>query len=72
MPNSDEKNRKLGHEARSITHGLLGYLAVLNDEISPKLDPGEIELLNRINHYAERLSDLILEILASREERRSR
>jgi len=58
-----DENRKLRHEIRSIAHGLLGYLAVFNDEVKPRLDPGEAELLNRINVYAEKLADLLLDFL---------
>lgn len=58
-----EDDRKLRHEIRSIAHGLLGYLAVFSDEVKPRLDQGEAELLDRINVYAEKLADLVLELL---------
>ncbi len=56
--------RKIGHELRSLTHGLLGYLAVFGEEIKPKLDREETELLARINHYAEKLSDMVLFVVS--------
>jgi hypothetical protein len=62
---TESDNRKLGHEIRSVTHGLLGYLAVFTDEVKPHLDPGEAELLDRINQYAEKLSDLVMELLST-------
>jgi hypothetical protein len=58
--------RPLGHEIRSVTHGLLGYLAVFTAEVKDRLSPEEGELLMRINHYAERVSDLVLILMSEK------
>jgi hypothetical protein len=56
--------RTLSHEIRSVTHGLLGYLAVFTAEVKERLSPEEAELLTRINHYAEHVSDLVLILIS--------
>jgi len=61
----DEQKRKLSHEIRSISHGLLGYLTILVEEIEDKLDDDEKELLNRVQYYSHKLSDLVLELLSN-------
>lgn len=58
--------RTLSHEIRSVTHGLLGYLAVFTTEVKERLSPEEAELLMRINHYAERVSDLVLLLITEK------
>ncbi|MBN2410972.1 hypothetical protein JXQ31_04715 [candidate division KSB1 bacterium] len=61
----DEQKRKLSHEIRSISHGLLGYLSILVEEIDDKLDDEEKELLSRVKYYSHKLSDLVLELLSN-------
>ncbi|MBN1998503.1 hypothetical protein JW935_13175 [candidate division KSB1 bacterium] len=63
---SSRPKQKIGHELRSLTHGLLGYLAVFGEEIKPKLNREETELLTRINIYAEKLSDLVLFVVSEK------
>ena len=59
---------KPGHEIRSVTHGLLGYLAVFTAEVQDRLSPEQAELLTRINLYAEKLSDLVLALVAKQDQ----
>ena len=61
----DEQKRKLSHEIRSISHGLLGYLSIFQEEIEDKLDDEEKELLSRVQFYSHKLSDLVLELLSN-------
>ncbi len=61
----DEQKRKLSHEIRSISHGLLGYLSIFVEEIEGKLDDDEKELLSRVQYYSHKLSDLVLELLSN-------
>ena len=61
----DENKRKLSHEIRSISHGLLGYLSIFSEELEDKLDDEEKELLSRVQFYSHKLSDLVLELLSN-------
>ncbi len=61
----DEHKRKLSHEIRSVSHGLLGYLSIFVEEIEDKLDDEEKELLSRVQYYSHKLSDLVLELLSN-------
>jgi hypothetical protein len=63
ITNKDEIAR-LSHEIRSIAQGLLGYLQIFNDEIQPQLDAEQLQILLRINYFAKRFADLMLELLA--------
>jgi len=60
----DESKKKLNHEIRSISHGLLGYLAIFTEEVESKLSEEDKELLSRVNYYSHKLSDLVLELLS--------
>lgn len=62
--------RKSTHEIRSVTHGLLGYLAVFSAEVQDRLSPEERELLMRINYYAERVSELVLILISDNDSQR--
>ena len=53
------------HEIRSAIQGLLGYLDIFTDEVRRKLDLDLVHLLERINYFANNLSDLITEYLAA-------
>ncbi len=64
----DENRKKMNHEIRSISHGLLGYLAILSDEVEDKLDEEEKELLSRVKYYSHKLSDLVLELLSNNQQ----
>jgi len=55
---------KLSHEIRSTAQGLLGYLLIFTDEAKPQLNAEQIHLLERINFYAKKMSDLLLDLLA--------
>ncbi len=60
----DENKKKLNHEIRSISHGLLGYLTIFIEEVDSKLSEEDKELLSRVNYYSHKLSDLVLELLS--------
>jgi hypothetical protein len=67
-PGTDQDTLKeyhaLGHEIRSSAQGLLGYLQIFNDETQQQLDAEQLQMLSRINFFARRLADLMLELLA--------
>lgn len=59
------------HELRGPITVIRGYLDVLTDELDEKLDPDQVELLNRLIVSANRLSSYVNNILnASRYDRR--
>lgn len=59
------------HELRGPITVIRGYLDVLSDELDPKLEPDQVELLNRLIVSANRLSSYVNNILnASRYDRR--
>lgn len=59
------------HELRGPITVIRGYLDVLSDELEPKLDPDQVELLNRLIVSSNRLSSYVNNILnASRYDRR--
>ena len=59
------------HELRGPITVIRGYLDVLSDELAPKLDEDQIELLNRLVVSSNRLSSYVNNILnASRYDRR--
>ena len=60
-----ENRRKLNHEIRSVSHGLLGYLSIFSEEVEGKLSSEEQELLSRVHYYSHKLSDLVLELLSN-------
>ena len=66
----DEKRRKMNHEIRSISHGLLGYLAIFSEEVEGKLGKEEKELLSRVQYYSHKLSDLVLELLSTQSQKK--
>ena len=59
-----KKPNTLNHEIRSVLHALLGYLDIFQDETKQNLNTDQVELLNRILVFANRLTNLIDEILA--------
>lgn len=59
------------HELRGPITVIRGYLDVLSDELAPKLDEDQVELLNRLIVSSNRLSSYVNNILnASRYDRR--
>lgn len=61
--NTGSDRSQIGHEIRSVAQGLLGYLTIFTDEVKNKLTEDEVKILERINFFAKRLSDLVMEIL---------
>lgn len=62
--NSNEGSmQKQSHEIRSVTQGLLGYLAIFTEETKKSLREDQAELLERINKFALRLADMVTELL---------
>lgn len=55
---------KLSHEIRSTAQGLLGYLLIFTDEVKPQLSAEQAHVLDRINFFAKKLADLLLDFLA--------
>ncbi len=55
--------QKQSHEIRSVTQGLLGYLAIFTEETKKSLREDQAELLERINKFALRLADMVTELL---------
>ncbi len=59
------RNRgKLGHEIRSTAQGLLGYLLIFTDDVRPQLDAEQARVLDRINYFAKKMSEMLLDLLA--------
>jgi hypothetical protein len=56
--------QKLSHEVRSAAQGLLGYLLIFSDEVKPQLNDEQQHVLERINFYAKKMADLLIELLA--------
>jgi len=56
--------RKLSHEVRSAAQGLMGYLLIFSDEVKPQLNAEQQHVLERINYYAKKTADLLIEVLA--------
>lgn len=62
--NSHERSmQKQSHEIRSVTQGLLGYLAIFSEETKKSLSEDQTELLERINKFASKLADMVTELL---------
>jgi hypothetical protein len=57
------QKKSLNHEIRSVMQGLLGYLAIFGDEIKPNLSVEEAQLFDRIEFFAQKLSDHVTELL---------
>ncbi len=55
--------QKQSHEIRSVTQGLLGYLAIFTEETRKTLSEDQAELLERINIFAFKLADMVTELL---------
>lgn len=60
---SNDDIRARSHEIRSLIQGLLGYLAIFGDEVKPHLSVEESQVFDRIEFFAQRLSDHITELL---------
>lgn len=59
------RNRgKLSHEIRSTAQGLLGYLLIFSDDVRPQLDAEQARVLDRINYFAKKMSEMLLDLLA--------
>jgi len=54
---------KINHEVRSVLHALLGYLDIFRDETEYNLTEQQNETLNRIVFFANRLIDLVDDLL---------
>lgn len=54
---------KLNHEIRSVLHVLLGYLDIFHEEVQQNLDKDQNEMLERIVYFANRLSNLLDDML---------
>jgi K+-sensing histidine kinase KdpD len=55
---------RLSHDIRSVLQGLLGYLAIFDEEVKPHLEAEEAQLFDRIEFFAQKLSDHITYLLA--------
>lgn len=55
--------RRLSHDIRSVMQGLLGYLSIFGEEVKPHLEVEEAQLFDRIEFFAQKLSDQITDLL---------
>jgi hypothetical protein len=55
--------QKLSHEIRSTAQGLLGYLLIFSDDVKPQLNAEQARILERINFYAKKTSDMLMDLL---------
>ncbi len=75
MANSENINQggdnqgrsRLSHEIRSLIHGLLGYIAVFGDEVRPQLTVEQEQMFDRIEYFAQKLSDYVTDLLGDKE-----
>ena len=58
-----EQQSKKTHDIRSLMHGLLGYIAVFGDDIRDQLTVEQAQMLDRIEYFAQRLSDHVTDLL---------
>ncbi len=67
IPNHERSTpapQKLSHEIRSTAQGLLGYLLIFSDDIKPQLNAEQTRILERINFYAQKTADMLMDLLA--------
>jgi len=55
--------QKVDHEIRSAIQGLIGYLSIFVDDVRPRLDLEQVHLMERIQYFANNLSELVTDLL---------
>jgi K+-sensing histidine kinase KdpD len=66
---SEKNARQLSHDIRTAIHGLMGYVEIIRQELDPKLEASQQEMLKRINVYSAQVIDLVYELMSKYEEK---
>ena len=66
---SDKSASQLSHDIRSAIHGLMGYVEIIRQELDPKLEASQHEMLKRISVYSTKVIDLVYELMSKYEQR---